>query len=123
MRSSVQGCLAEKKDFHLQYRLLTKNGNVKYIDVHAKVTLHPITGEAIRLTGANTDFTEKVRFRRIYLDFMSTNGFVSKVMSQRNRLLEERRAEALREKAKQAEQQRENNVRFLGNLAHELRSK
>lgn len=104
VNGTISSCIEGGKELHFQFRILTRRGAVKYLDAHGKVTVDQKSGEPVRVTGVFIDFSDKVSAERAKVE-------------------EHERAEAMKERAHLAEIHREANIRFVGNLCHELRSK
>mmetsp|Transcript_10976 Transcript_10976/g.28809 ORF Transcript_10976/g.28809 Transcript_10976/m.28809 type:complete len:817 (-) Transcript_10976:1306-3756(-) len=99
--TNAMKAVSEKRDFHLRFRLLTKSGKLKYLDGHGKLTIED--GEVVKMTGVNVDVTEKVLLEQRKVDM-------------------EGKREALRERARMAEEHNEQNLAFISHLCHELRN-
>lgn len=78
VRNALRECVDQKKDFEVEFRVVTQNGTSKLIAARAKSTFSE-SGALIRLVGANWDVTEirEKELKMIQASKMSSLGEMS----------------------------------------------
>lgn len=77
LKRAVFISLSVRKDLHIQLRIVSQKGNVKYLDIHAKLSVDPKFGIPCRFTGVFIDMTRTVLAERERCDFALRTALMS----------------------------------------------
>lgn len=73
LQLAIRETLSGKRPYlRLDYRILTANGQWKWIETHARVVERSDSGDPLRLTGTHADITERKDLERLQAEFVAT---------------------------------------------------